>query len=84
MAAGSGSWNTTGDDDGTAVDLTDPVASEQPFYSSGPTGEFTLINGGYQPVVSLTVGIWVRDEWVGFLEGEKAGMQRVCGCFGGV
>ena len=60
--AGSGTWGTngtTGDDDGSAADLVDPVISKQPFYSSGWNAEFTLINGGYQPIVAVKVSFQV-------------------------
>ena len=50
--AGSGSWDTVGDEDGSSVG---GMISKQPFYSSGPNAEFTMINGGYQPTINMEV-----------------------------
>ena len=43
-----------GTENGSAAGLGTGV-SLQPFYSSGPDGEFVLVNGGFQPVVTLQV-----------------------------
>ena len=33
----------------------DPSVSEEPFYVSGQNSQFTVINGVYQPIISMTV-----------------------------
>ena len=47
--AGAGSW--IGSADGLQ-----PSVSEEPFYTSGQNAQFTVINGVYQPIISMTVG----------------------------
>ena len=57
VVPGAGSWDTVGDENGSAVG---DMISKQPFYSSGPDAEFTLINGGYQPVVDVQVCLTIH------------------------
>ena len=51
VCAGTTTWNNTGDigpDAGVSV-------SEEPFYTSGVNALFTLVNGAYQPIISMDV-----------------------------
>ena len=43
-----------GNENGTAYG-TGTGLSLQPFYTSGPDGEFVLANGAYQPTIAMTV-----------------------------
>ena len=43
-----------GTENGTAAGLGTGI-SLQPFYTSGPNGEFLLANGAYQPTIAMTV-----------------------------
>ena len=47
-------WNDTSDDGGTGSD-TGVANSLLPFYTSGASGEFAMVNGAYQPTVALEV-----------------------------
>ena len=50
----AGNWTNVGTENGTAFGL-DTGVSLQPFYSSGPDAELTLVNGMYQPAIAMTV-----------------------------
>lgn len=51
---GQTTWVNAGSSDGTANE-TGPSISTQEFYTSGKNGQFTIINGAYQPIISMTV-----------------------------
>ena len=55
--AGGGTWDNVGDENGTAAGAGTGI-SLQPFYTSGANGEFTLVNGAYQPTINMTVRCW--------------------------
>ncbi len=41
--------------DNSTGDGWDPSVSEEDFYVSGENSQFTIINGVYQPIISMTV-----------------------------
>lgn len=43
--------------DNSTGDGWDPSVSEEEFYVSGENSQFTIINGVYQPILSMTVHI---------------------------
>lgn len=55
--------------------MTGGMISKQPFYSSGPSGEFTMINGGYQPVLELEVSR--PSVWTGLAHSELSHEPRL-------
>ena len=54
--AGAGNWTGVNGDNSTG-DGWDPSVSEEEFYVSGENSQFTIINGVYQPILSMTVCI---------------------------
>ncbi len=55
-ADGESTWVNVGNPEG-ASNETGPSTSVQEFYTSGANAEFTMINGAYQPVIQMTVGL---------------------------
>ena len=53
-SAGAGAWKGVGGVNSTGNSW-DPSVSEEPFYTSGQSAQFTIINGVYQPIISMTV-----------------------------
>ncbi len=53
---GQTTWVNAGSSDGTANE-TGPSISTQEFYTSGANGQFTIINGAYQPVIQMAVSL---------------------------
>lgn len=53
-ATGTGSWVGSGGDNSTGDDW-DPTVSKEAFYVSGQNAQFTVINGVYSPIITMTV-----------------------------